>query len=668
MPLLQAVNLRHAYGADIILDGANFTIEPGERVGLVGRNGAGKSTLVRALSGDLKPDAGEVSLAKGRRMGHLTQHHDLDPGETLRGAAEGAFADLHDIHRRLEEVYDRMGSAEGDELDRLMRQQVRLEEQMEAAGGYVVGHKIDATLHGLGFTDEQFGIHCHALSGGQRSRLALARLLLESPDLLLLDEPTNHLDITGRLWLENFLVHEFRGAVLMITHDRRMLDNTVTKILEVEGGRLIEYPGNYQKFRELRKERRIVMLRSWEKQQTKFRQQEEYIRKYKTGQRAKEARGRQTKLEREKRDNFLEKPLELDVFSFPIPKAPRPGDVLVSTRGLSKKYENRHPETGERLGERVLFHDLDVAIGRGERWGVIGPNGAGKTTLVKCMLGEMQADSGEVRLGTNLKIGYFRQIHDVADPDAQVYRYLQKLVATESPENILSEQQARDLAGAFLFSGEDQDKPMHVLSGGERARVLLASLIASGKNLLVLDEPTNHLDIPSAERLEEALSVDSGYEGALILISHDRALIDAACDRLLVLDGEGGCEVFLGNYTAWARKQAERAGAQQARQQAEKDAEERRRKDDAARKERDRAEQAKQKAPSNNALSRLRMDQLEERIEKTENRIKAIDRDLADPKVWSDPKRSKQLGDERTRLVAELEPLEFEWSRRAAEE
>jgi len=668
MPLLQAVNLRHAYGDEVILDGAAITIEPGERVGLVGRNGAGKSTLVRALAGELKTDAGEVSLARGRRMGHLTQQHDLDPDETLRGAAEGAFADLHRIHRQLDEVYDAMASAAGDELDRLMKRQMRLEEQMEAAGGYVVGHKIDATLHGLGFTDAQFGIHCRALSGGQRSRLALARLLLESPDLLLLDEPTNHLDIAGRLWLEEFLTTEFRGAVLMITHDRRMLDNVVTKIYEIEQGRLIEYPGAYQKFRELRAERRLVMLRAWEKQQTKFRQQEEYIRKYKTGQRAKEARGRQTKLDREKRDRTLERPLELDTFRFPIPKAARPGDVLISARGLSKKYENRHPETGERLGERVLFHDLEVAIGRGERWGVIGPNGAGKTTLVNCLLGEMAADAGEVRLGTNLHVGYFRQIHEIDDPDAPVFRYLQRLVQQENPDTTLSEQQAHDLAGAFLFSGDDQEKPMHALSGGERARVFLASLIASGRNLLILDEPTNHLDIPSAERLEEALSPASGYEGALILISHDRALIDAACDRLLVLDGEGGCEVFLGNYTAWRRKQSERDRAAQEAQQAQKQAEEKRRKEAAARQERARAAQAKQRPPSNNALTRLRTEQLEERIERIETRIGAIDRDLADPAVWQDATRSKRLGEERTRLAQELEPLEFEWSRRAGEE
>jgi len=671
MPLLQAVNLRHAYGAEVILDGANITIEPGERVGLVGRNGAGKSTLVRVLAGDLKPDEGDVALARGRRMGHLTQHHNFEPDETLRGAAEGAFDELHRLHRRLDEVYELMASAEGDDLERLMKQQVRLEEQMEAAGGYVVGHAIDATLHGLGFTDEQFGIHCRSLSGGQRSRLALARLLLESPDLLLLDEPTNHLDIDGRLWLENFLANEFRGAVLMITHDRRMLDNVVEKICEIEQGRLIEYPGAYAKFRELRRERRIVMLRAWEKQQTKFRLQEEYIRRYKTGQRAKEARGRQTKLEREKRDSALEKPVELDTFRFPIPKAPRPGDILISARGLSKRYQNTHPETGETLGQRVLFHDLEVSIARGQRWGVIGPNGAGKTTLVQCLLAETTPDAGEVRHGTNLRIGFFRQTHDIADPEAPVYRYLQRLVQQENEGVLLSEQQAHDLAGAFLFSGDDQEKPMRVLSGGEQARVLLASLIASGKNLLILDEPTNHLDIPSAERLEEALSRESGYDGALILISHDRALIDAACDHLLLLDGEGGCEIFLGNYSQWRQRQTQRQRRAQDEEQAQKNAEQRRRKKAAAQQTRaapvsDRAPGAHPgRRPAQPALTRLDTEQLEQRIEQTEQRINAVDAELADPEVWTDAPRAKRLTEERARLVDQLEPLEFEWSRRA---
>jgi ATP-binding cassette subfamily F protein 3 len=667
MPLLTATNIKHAYGTHVVLDGATLSIEPGQRVGLVGRNGAGKSTLVKVLCGVLKPDSGQVGVTKGRRVGHLKQEHDLDPTETLKDAAEGAFAELHHLHRRLHQVFDDMAHAEGDALDKLMRKQADLESKIEAAGGYAIEHRIEATLHGLGFTDQQFGIKCANLSGGQKSRLMLARLLLEEPDMLLLDEPTNHLDINGRLWLENFLTNEYAGAVLMITHDRRMLDNVVNMIYEVEQGRLIEYPGNYAKFRELRAERRLTQYRAWEKQQTKFRQEEQYIQRYKTGQRAKEARGRQSKLERAKQGS-LEKPLELDVFRFELPKAPRPGDVVAFGRGLTKKYTNNDPTSGLPLGERTLFEDFDIQIGRGERWGIIGPNGAGKTTLVRCLLGEVQQDAGQAKLGSNVRVGYFHQTHEGIDPERIVYRHLQRVVQDENPGTEMSEQRARDLAGAFLFSGDEQDKEMGALSGGERARVMLAGLLASAKNLLVLDEPTNHLDIPSAERLEEALSLETGYDGAIILISHDRALIDAVCDHLIVLDGHGGASIFIGNYSDWARREDDRAREQQAHRDAKRAEEDKARKIENERRERELAKErhARQGSDrSGGALALVSTEKLEQKIETIETRIRAIDAELQDPAVWQNAKRSRSLGDERAKLSAELEPLEFEWSRRA---
>jgi len=664
MPLLQAVNIRHAFGADVILDGVTLSIEPGERVGLVGRNGCGKTTLLRSIAGALTPDAGDIQVSRGGRVGYLKQDPDLPADETLREAAEGAFATLHRLHQDLRDVFERMADADGDELERLLRKQERLEREIEAEGGYAVDHKIDATLHGLGFTDDQFQVECRDLSGGQRSRLALARLLLESPDLLLLDEPTNHLDIHGRMWLENFLRDEFRGAVLMISHDRYLLDRVVARIVEIEHGRLIDYPGSYTAFRRLRHERRITQQRAYEKQQSKFRQQEQFIQKYKTGQRAKEARGRQKKLERERRDEGIEKPLELETFRMAMPKAPRSGETVIAARGLSKAHsitDEQGRETGE---EKILFHDLDVTISRGERWGIIGPNGAGKTTLVRTLLGEIEPSSGNAKLGTNVAIGYYRQTHEHVDPDQPVYRFLQKIVRDENPNGELSEQQARDLAGAFLFSGDEQDKTMDVLSGGERSRALLAGLLASAKNLLMLDEPTNHLDIPSAERLEAALSKDGVYEGTLILISHDRALIDATCDHLIVLDGHGGAEVFFGNFTEWLdrehrREQEQRSERERSRAEAERREKERRRAEHAKRE--------KAKAPSRNGLERLRTDQLEQRIEQAESRLQEIDAELLDPNIWRDAKRSAKLSEERSRLASELEPLEFEWSRRVEE-
>lgn len=668
MSLVQAVNLSHAFGIDVILAGATLSIEPGERIGLVGRNGAGKSTLMRMIAGHVVADSGSVQIQRGARIGYLEQDPSLPADETLRGAAEGAFSELHRLHSELHQLFEDMANAAGNDLTRLLRKQEQLERAIDAAGGYTIDHTIDATLHGLGFTDAQFAIACKDLSGGQRSRLALARLLLEKPDLLLLDEPTNHLDIAGRMWLESFLKNEYPGAVVMVSHDRRLLENVVTRIVEVEQGRLIEYPGAYSTFRKLRYERRLTQQRAWEKQQSDFRRQEQYIQKYKTGQRAKEARGRQKKLDRAKTDSY-EKPMELETFSLRLPRAPRSGDIVVSARGLSKRYTNTG-ENGEDAGKKILFHDFNITIGRGERWGVIGPNGAGKTTLLRCLLGDIRQDEGTVRLGANVALGYFRQTHEDIDPTRPVYRHLQDIIRRENPDHELTEQQSRDLAGAFLFSGDEQEKEMGVLSGGERSRVRLAGLLASAKNLLILDEPTNHLDIPSAERLEEALTEGAGYDGTLLLISHDRALLDATCEHLIVLDGAGNAEIFHGNFSQW--HQREQARLANRRAPSATDAAARWGAADhstGSRSSGRSATQTKSKKPAlntaSNPYSHLRLEQIESKIESAECRIRELDAQLNDLETWKDPAAAQRIADERLALLADLEPLEFEWGRRA---
>ncbi len=682
MPILAATNIAVRYGVDIILDGVSLSIEPTDRIGLVGRNGTGKSTLMKVLAGITRPDGGSVTIQRGCRAGYLQQDPNLDPDETLIGAAEGAFEELHRLHVELQGVFEAMAGATPEELELLLKRQVDLEARIEAAGGYAIEHRIEAVLHGLGFTDAQFSLKVKNLSGGQKGRLALARLLLESPDILLLDEPTNHLDIEGRIWLEGFLRDEYRGAVVLVSHDRYLLDAVVTRIIETEQGRLIDYPGNYAKFRELRAQRREVMLRAYESQQTKFKKEEEFIRRYKAGQRAKQARGRETRLERAKEET-LERPMELGTFAFNLPKAERTGDIVVSARGISKRYEHPHaddhddpddaapesaplpaPDPATPRPAKVLFHDLDLTIERGERWGIIGPNGAGKTTLVRALLGEIPPDAGTIRLGSNVKVGYYRQTHEGLPMDQPVWRYLQGVILKEAPKAALSEQSARDLAGAFLFTGDEQEKELSMLSGGERSRAVLAGLLASAKNLIILDEPTNHLDISSAERLEQALSPESGYDGTLILISHDRALIDAVCDHLIILDGHGGAEIMAGNYTEWRRKADQRA-AQAARGVAEQKA----RAEDIERQRRAAQERAKavqrSRAAAGDKLAKLKTDQIENRIEELERRVGEIDALLADPDVWRDHAKAARLGDERRRIIEEKEPLEFEWSRRA---
>jgi ATP-binding cassette subfamily F protein 3 len=668
MPLLSSTNIGHTYGHRQILDGVSLNLEPGERIGIVGRNGCGKSTFLKILAGLMKPDDGEVSLQRGMTAGYLHQDHKLDPEDTLRGAAEAAFEKLHDLHKQLDGIFHKMETAQGDELDKLMKKQSIVEAEMEQAGGYAVDHKIDEVLHGLGFTDAQFSIPVSGLSGGQKGRVALAKILLEAPDVLLLDEPTNHLDIEGRLWLEHFLVDEFKGAVLIISHDRYLLDNVVESIVEIERGRLIEYPGNYADFREIRSHRRLTQLRAFENQQDIFRKEKAFILKYKAGQRARQAKGRQSKLTRAIEQTTIDRPVEMESFKLNLPRAERSGDIVVNARGITKQYQ---ADDGT---WKVLFKNLDLQICRGERWGILGPNGAGKTTLVRVLLGEIPPDEGKVQLGSRVSVGHFKQTHEHIDPTKQVFRYIQDIIKKEVPGTIYSEQEARDLAGAFLISGSEQDREMGGLSGGERARAVLAGLLASAKNMLVLDEPTNHLDIPSAERLEMALTPGEnerdGYNGSMILISHDRALLDSTCDHMIILDGHGNAKVFHGGYSEWKEKDEAEKAAEAKEASAEKE-----RKDREASRQRKADEEKKQATkqqtversrtnPQADKLAKMKTEQIEKRIAEIEVQITKIDKDLNSGDHWHDNAKMNTLGATRKKLAEELQPLEMEYFNR----
>ncbi len=657
MPLLTLSGIRHEFSTRVVLDGATLGVEPGEKIGLVGRNGAGKSTLLRVITGDLTPDQGSMQLARSIRVGHLSQHPEFVPGDTLRQAAGRAFDRLHAAQAELEKVYEDMASAEGDGLERLMEKQAELDTRLEQLGGYAVDHRIDATLHGLGLEDDRFDQPVDTLSGGQKARLGLARLLLESPDLLLLDEPTNHLDILGRRWLETFLAEEFKGAVMLISHDRWLLDRVVTRIVEVEAGQVREYPGNYKAFIEQRRERKIVEGRIHSKQLDKIRSEEAYIRKYKGGQRAKQARGREARLDRFKENELSERPVELDVMSLNLPKPPRAGDVLIAAEHLAKAY-----------GDCQLFTDLSLSLRPGDRIGVIGPNGAGKTTLIRAMLGDIESDAGTIRNSPRLSVGWFRQTQDHIDPEREVWQYLQKTMADANPGGQVREQDARDLAGAFLFSGSEMEKRIDLLSGGERARMVLAGLVASPLNLLVLDEPSNHLDIPSGERLEQALvnygDEKKGRGGAIFLISHDRALIEAVCTTLLVFDGKGSIRVFNGRYSEWMEIERAQEAEAETKLAAERERASTKERMAKAKKETNKPP-SKKRPDAASPHSKLSLKELEKRIERTERRIREIDDSMMNPDVYTNGKKTKKLQTDRESLSAELEPLEFEWSCRA---
>lgn len=664
MPILSATNITLQYGDDLILDGVSLSLEQGERIGIVGRNGCGKSSLIKIIAGVIPPTDGSVSTGKAT-IGYLHQNPELNPDHTLREAVASAFDHIKKLNARLHDIFDSMADADPDTLDRLLKEQTNIEHEIEASGGLVNDHKVDQILHGLGFKDSQFAIKVIDLSGGQKARVALGKLLLQNPTVLLLDEPTNHLDIQGREWLEIFLRDEFKGAVILISHDRYMLDRVVHRIIEVEHARLIEYPGNYAAFRKQRSERRMVQMRAHEKQRAEFKREEAFIAHFKAGQRAKQAKGRESRLNRAKTQT-IERPLEMDSLRLSLPKSRRAGDIVIAARSLTKQYKN---DDGS---DKTLFKQLDIRVERGQRWGIIGPNGSGKSTLIRCLLGEQDLDSGTIKLGTNLDIGHFSQTHEDIDMSKTVFKHIQDTVKKNTEEQItLSELEARTIAGAFLFSGDDQQRELQAMSGGEKARAVLAGLLASAKNLLVLDEPTNHLDIPSAERIEATFArtlhnpktgktTSGAYEGTAILISHDRALIDAVCDHLIILDGQGHAEVFAGTYSEW--KIQEVTNAQTSSRSASKSSNS---KKVAIPESVDIPVKKPSQAPAQPAkkskFSWMPIKQIEERMTDVQIQLKNLDAQLNDADIWKDIDHANAVTTERDTLKAELDELEEEW-------
>ncbi len=614
---------------------------------------------MRLLAGLSKPDAGIVGLSRTCRIGFLTQDPSIEPTDTLREAAGRAFTRLHEIRHELEGVYEELSHAGPDALERLLAKQAALDAEFERGGGYAVDHKIDAVLHGLGFVDAQFSTLVSKLSGGQRARAGLARLLLEEPDLLLLDEPTTHLDIEGRRWLEDFLADEFPGAVLVVSHDRWLLDRVVSRIIEIHDATIREYPGNYADFTLLRRERALTQQRIHDKQQDKISREEAYIARYKAGQRARQAKGRATRLERFQRDSLVERPVDFDVMRLQLPRAERVGDIVVGAHEVSKAF-----------GPRVLLRDFELTLKPGDRLGVVGANGTGKTTLLRILMGDELPDHGTLKRSPRLSVGWFRQTHDHLDKSLEVWRHLQLTVPPRANGVRLSEQEARDLAGAFLFSGPAQESLIGSLSGGERARAVLAGLVAGAHNLLILDEPSNHLDIPSAERLEQALSLppdEGGYDGTLILVSHDRALLTATCDQILSLDGDGSWRLFKGTYAEFdalrVASEASPAPAPSAPRKTTTAPPANAPKPTPTRKVN--PQRTAPRTSARNPLSSFPLDELEARVQAITAQLASIDAQLGDPLVYADRKKTNTLLDERTTVESQKLRLEEEWLRRA---
>ena len=517
-------DITKSYGGTEILRGVSFQINPGEKVGLVGRNGAGKTTVFRLLTGAESPDTGEIAKINGLRLGLLDQHVDFAAGETVHTAALSAFKEIHDIEaemRRLEKQMETDHSAET--LDRYADLQIRFEQ----ADGFTYAARAEAILLGLGFAREQWSLDTGILSGGQKNRLGMARLLLSGADVLLLDEPTNHLDVNAVEWLESFL-SEYDKAYVVISHDRYFLDRTTDRIIEIENGRAVSYKGNYSKFLVERELRREQQQREYENQQALINKTQEFIRRNIEGQKTKQAKSRRNMLERMERVEAVI--ADRSGGSFGLKKVERTGNNVLMAEDLAIGY-----------GDKILASGINLSLHRGEALGIIGANGTGKTTFLKTILGQIRELDGKFIWGTKADIGYYAQNLDELHPANEIIQELRRV------DPLADNGTLRSFLARFLFFGEDVFKRVGDLSGGEKGRLALAKLIYSRKNVLVLDEPTNHLDIPSREALEDALRE---YDGTIITVSHDRFFLDKIATQILAFELDG-VDCFSGNYTEY---------------------------------------------------------------------------------------------------------------------
>src|SRR6202521_4183018 len=527
MPLLRVDRLAVLYGATEVLTDLSFQVEPRQRLGIVGANGSGKSSLLKAISGELSPTAGSVALAPRARTAYLAQEIEASPHESVYEDALHSRPDIMGLRNRLAELETAMARGTGAELTMLVENYGDVQHEYERLDGYAYDNRVAEVLHGVGLTEADQALAPSALSGGQRRRLALARLLLQEADLLLLDEPTNHLDLEAIEWLEEFLRLSHAG-MLIVSHDRRFLEHTADDILELQGGSGEWYPGNYRQYLRLRRERRAVRQKEYDAQQDYIARTEEFIRRYKAGQRAREARGRQTKLDRLER---VTPPTDDQQIRIRL-RASSTSDLIFQSDGLRLGY-----------GKRELLTMPAFTINAGERVAIVGPNGSGKTSLLKALLGELRPLTGRVKTGPRVAMRYYDQHLADLDPNKTVLTELQDAFG-------LPEETLRTFLGRLLFHGDDAFKKIRSLSGGEKSRVALAKLMLDDAGLLLLDEPTNHLDIPAQEMLEEALQ---DFEGTIVFVSHDRYFIDAIATRLWTIE-DGAVTMHLGNYSDLDRR------------------------------------------------------------------------------------------------------------------
>ena len=628
--ILACQNIYKSFGTDVILKDASFHIEEREKAAVVGVNGAGKSTLLKIIVGELEADSGNVVLAKGRSLGYLAQHQDLESGSTIYQELLSVKQDVIDLEARIRALELEMKHLSGDALTAALEAYTRLNQEFEQKDGYAYKSEVTGVLKGLGFAENDFEKQIDTLSGGQKTRVSLGKLLLSRPDLILLDEPTNHLDMASIAWLETFLLN-YSGAVILVAHDRYFLNRVATKIVEIEAGTVRTFFGNYSDYGAKKAQLRDAQMTAWLNQQREIRHQEEVIAKLKSFNREKSIRRAESREKMLEKIDLLEKPVQISSeMQLRLEPEITSGNDVLTVEGLSKSF-----------GTLSLFSDLNFQIKRGERVALIGNNGTGKTTILKILNGLLEADKGSFVLGTKVKIGYYDQEHHVLHMEKTLFEE----ISDTYPD--LDNTRIRSTLAAFLFTGDDVFKRIGDLSGGERGRVSLAKLMLSEANFLILDEPTNHLDIVSKEILEQALN---RYTGTVLYVSHDRYFINTTATRILDLT-EKTLVNYIGNYDYYLEK---RDLLTPATAEAPSSAPE-----TSSLGKRDWKQQKEEQARARKRENDLK--KTEEEICTLETREQEIDGLLTLEEVYTDVSRCMELHREKEELAGRLDALYEQW-------
>lgn len=632
--ILSCNNISKSFGTDVIIKSCSFNIEDHEKAAIVGINGAGKSTLLKIITGIEPADTGLVTLAKDKTLGYLAQQQNLGSNNTIYDELLSVKQYILDMEKELRSIEKRMNTADGDELENLMKKYSDLNHRFEMENGYAYKSEITGVLKGLGFSEEDFTLNVNTLSGGQKTRVALGRLLLAKPDIILLDEPTNHLDMESIRWLENYLLN-YNGAVLIVAHDRYFLDKIVSKIIELDNGVATVFSGNYTDYAAKKAILRNMKLKEYLNQQREIKHQEDVITKLKQFNREKSIKRAESREKMLDKIEIVDKPQELnDKMNIKLEPNVVSGNDVLTISGLSKSFD-----------DITLFDNINIEIKRGERVALIGNNGTGKTTILKLINGIIEPDSGSIYLGAKVNIGYYDQEHHVLDPDKTIFDEIRDAY----PD--LNNTQIRNTLAAFLFTNEDVFKYIRDLSGGEKGRVSLAKLMLSNANFLILDEPTNHLDIVSKEILENALN---NYTGTVLFVSHDRYFINAAATRIIELSNKTVVN-YIGNYDYYLEKR-DILSAKPVNTVSSADIEHAKKAADSkASWQEEKVKQAQLKKIKNE------LKRTEERIANIEERIDKLDNMYADPAISSDTAKLMEIHTEKEELSKELDKLYDRW-------